>query len=208
MVRDSKMIQLVAPDKEPITPFVRVIRSLYDDFGISSVLVIGGVGDFFSQSDNVLVMDCYKCLDATERAKQIVASSSKTDADAVPDKTFHKGPSRTINSRTIVPNGKVKVLSQSSVSYGDTELDISSLEQLVSKAQTAAISNALQRLGNFGGDGRPMKDILSVVDKGLDAEGLDLLAPGQFHGGMSRPRMLEVAGALNRLRRQSITQLR
>jgi predicted ABC-class ATPase len=205
MVRDSKMIQLVAPDKEPITPFVRVIRSLYDDFGCSSVLVVGGVGDFFRPSDNVLVMDCYKCLDATERAKQIVATS--TDEE-VTDSSFHKGSSRTVKSNVIAPNGKVKVQSMTSISYGETELDVSGLEQLVAKSQTAAIANSLQRLGTFGSDGLAMKEILSEMDKRIDSEGLDVLTPGLFHGGMSRPRMLEVAGALNRLRRQSISQLR
>ena len=42
------MMQLVAPEKEPITPFVRIVRSLYEDCNISSILVIGGVGDYFS----------------------------------------------------------------------------------------------------------------------------------------------------------------
>ena len=71
MIRDDKMMQLVAADKEPITPFVRIVRSLYDDCQVSSVMVIGGTGDYFDVADNVLVMDSYMCLDATERAKTI-----------------------------------------------------------------------------------------------------------------------------------------
>lgn len=79
MIRDDKMMQLVAPDKEPITPFVRKVRSPYEDLGISSILVVGGTGDYFDVADNVIMMDCYKCLDVTERAKQIVASSSQSN---------------------------------------------------------------------------------------------------------------------------------
>ena len=46
MIRDDKMMQLVAPDKEPITPFVRKVRSPYEDLGISSILVVGGTVDY------------------------------------------------------------------------------------------------------------------------------------------------------------------
>jgi len=58
MIRDSKMVQLVAAKKEPITPFVRLVRPLFDEIGVSSILVIGGSGEFFHVADNVLVMDC------------------------------------------------------------------------------------------------------------------------------------------------------
>merc|ERR1712238_374007 len=82
MIRDDKMMQLVAADKEPITPFVRIVRSLYEDCQVSSVMVIGGTGDYFDVADNVLVMDSYKCYDATERAKAIVASSAKSSTSS------------------------------------------------------------------------------------------------------------------------------
>jgi predicted ABC-class ATPase len=147
MIRDDKMMQLVAPDKEPITPFVRIVRSLYDDMGISTILVVGGVGDYFDVADNVVIMDAYRCHDATERAKQIVADSKSqmphTASAGVP---FRPIRPRTLNGMQFAANGKVKVASQSTISYGETELDISGLEQLVSKAQTAAIANALQRI--------------------------------------------------------------
>jgi predicted ABC-class ATPase len=74
------MMQLVASEKEPIAPFVRIIRSLYDDCGISTILVVGGVGDYFDVAKNVVVMDCYKCLDVTEQAKQIVANSKASSS--------------------------------------------------------------------------------------------------------------------------------
>jgi predicted ABC-class ATPase len=79
MICDDKMMQLVAPDKEPITPFVQKVQSPYKDLGISLILVIGGTGDHFDVTDNVIMMDCYKCLDIMEWAKQIVASSSQSN---------------------------------------------------------------------------------------------------------------------------------
>jgi predicted ABC-class ATPase len=213
MIRDSKMIQLVAPEKEPITPFVRLVRSLYDDMGISSVMVIGGTGDFFDVADTVLVMDSYHCLDATERAKQIVVSS--TSSSSTPNKASQGSVYRKTNRRRILngsiftPNGKVRTSSQSSVSYADTEINLSAMEQLVSKSQTVAIVNVLQRLPSVCMDGQSIWETLKEVDRRMDIQGLDSLSPGQCHGGMSRPRLLEIAGAINRLRRNgSIFQQR
>jgi predicted ABC-class ATPase len=71
-IADNIVDRTWASEKEPITPFVRIVRSLYDDCGISTILVVGGVGDYFDVAENVVVMDCYKCLGVTERAKQIV----------------------------------------------------------------------------------------------------------------------------------------
>ena len=56
MIRDRRMQMLVAKDKEPITPFVDKVRQLYDDLGISTVLVMGGSGDYFKVADNVIRM--------------------------------------------------------------------------------------------------------------------------------------------------------
>lgn len=204
MIRDDKMMQLVAPEKEPITPFVRVVRSIYDDRGISSVLVMGGSGDYFDVADNVLMMDCYKCLDATERAKQIVASSleSKLPHTASACVPFRKFRQRYPIGSTYSANGKVRVTSRSAISYGETELDLSGLEQIVSKAQTSAIVQALQRLPSIATDrNNTLRQVLEALDKAIDEGGLDILAPNQFHGGMARPRRFELAGAINRLRR-------
>jgi hypothetical protein len=93
------------------------------------------------------------------------------------------------------------VASQSTISYGETELDVSGLEQIIAKSQTAAISNTLQRLPNFAKENQSLRDMLKALDARLDEDGLDFLAPGQFHGGMTRPRLFEIAGAINRLRR-------
>jgi predicted ABC-class ATPase len=208
MIRDGKMMQLVAADKEPITPFLSIVRSLYDDKCISTVMVVGGVGDYFDVADNVLVMDSYCCNDATERAKQIVAcSKSSLPHNACPSVSFRDIQMRSVVVSHFVANGKVKTLSKSTISYGETELDISGLEQLASVAQTTAIANALQRIPSLAQQSLSLRAVLGAIEQNMNAEGLNCLAPGQYHGGMARPRRFEIAGAINRLRRaQSIIQ--
>lgn len=200
-------MQLVEGDKEPITPFVRVVRSLYDDLQVSSILVIGGTGDYFDVADNVLVMDCYKCIDATEKAKMIVAHSKNSSAipNLAPQTNIFqplKG-TRSINGQTFNPDGKVKVITQEKISFGETDLDLTCLEQLVTKAQTVAISSTLQRLSKVCRRDQSFKDTLCEIEKSLNDEGLDSLTPGQFNGQMARPRLFEIAGSINRLRRDS-----
>jgi len=202
MIRDDKMMQLVAPEKEPITPFVRKVRSLYDEQGISSILVIGGSGDYFDVADNVVMMDCYKCLDVTERAKQIVANSSQSDRhlSSAPI-SFGTIQPRYARGDAFKANGKVTVRAKDTISYGEVDLDLSALEQLVTKSQTFAISVALQNFAKLAGDGSStLPVVLASLDKVIDQGGLDALAPGQYNGGLARPRSLEVAGAVNRLR--------
>lgn len=203
LIRDDKMMQLVAPEKEPITPFVRIVRSLFNDKGISTVMVVGGVGDYFDVADNVLVMDSYRCEDATERAKQIVANSASSIPHIASTGVIFRDSSKTRNvvGANFAAKGTVKISSASTVLYGDAELDISCLEQLTSKAQTAAIANALQRIPDIAQGTSSLVSVLDAIEQRIDAEGLDCLAPGQYHGGMARPRRFEIAGSINRLRR-------
>ena len=70
MVRDAFMQEVVSPDQEPITPFLSRARDLYEQAGMSTVLVAGSSGAFFHIADTVLQMDQYKPVDITERAPE------------------------------------------------------------------------------------------------------------------------------------------
>jgi predicted ABC-class ATPase len=61
---------LVRKDREPITPFISKIRAL-SAMGVSSILVMGGSGDYFAVSDTVISMDCYRAADVTQQAHAI-----------------------------------------------------------------------------------------------------------------------------------------
>ena len=78
MIRDARMQALVAADKEPITPFISRVRNLFEQEGISSILVIGGSGDYFDVCDFVVMMDSYTPQDRTQEAKQIAAAFAAT----------------------------------------------------------------------------------------------------------------------------------
>lgn len=74
MIRDGRMQRLIAPEKEPITPFSNKVKALYDDHNVSTILIVGGSGDYFDVADQVLMMDEYVLKDVTQHAKDIAQS--------------------------------------------------------------------------------------------------------------------------------------
>jgi len=201
MIRDDKMMQLVHKDKEPITPFLYKVKTLAKQ-GISVILVVGSCGDFFDVGDTTILMDCYSCHDVSARAKQIAKSKAANGGALAASKAnFGNVTPRCPVGASFKPGGKVSVRSKSVVAYGDVELDLSGLEQLVSKEQTNAISLALQRLSALApGSKMTIFQVLTQLNGLLDHDGLEALANGQFDGTLARPRTFEIAGAINRLR--------
>lgn len=71
MVRDEFMQQVIVRDKEPITPFLERAGELYGKAGISTILVAGSSGAFFYIADHILMMDCYRPVDITQKVKAL-----------------------------------------------------------------------------------------------------------------------------------------
>ena len=69
MIRDKMMKDLIA--KEPITPFTDRVGELYHREGVSTILVIGGSGEYLSVADRIYMMEDYLVHDVTERSKKL-----------------------------------------------------------------------------------------------------------------------------------------
>ena len=64
---------------EPITPFLQKVSSLYEDVGVSSILVVGGCGDYLSVADTVIMMEAYVAKDVTAEAKTIAGAGAEVE---------------------------------------------------------------------------------------------------------------------------------
>ena len=188
MIRDERMARLVADDREPIVPFVRRAAALSTKHGVSSILVLGGTGDYFSIADAVVVMDAFSPRDATADAKALAGDPPPMPADA-----FRATP-RT--PKPGVPDGRTGCKALSSFQYGDNnDCDVSGVEQLVEVGQTRACCAAIIHAAK-----QRHASVASLLDA-LDGLDLDAIQPaGRRDGDLSRPRRYEVAAALNRLR--------
>ena len=80
MVRDALMQQVIAREKEPITPFIERMRALYEQAGISTILVAGSSGAFFYEADRVIQNHRYHVVDITEK---VAPSVDKMPVDSM-----------------------------------------------------------------------------------------------------------------------------
>ena len=73
MIRDALMKELIK--KEPITPFTDRVRELAGR-GISTILVIGGSGEYLSVAGKIYMMDDFVISDVTLKAKELAFAAS------------------------------------------------------------------------------------------------------------------------------------
>lgn len=55
----------------PIRKFIYRVSSLWLELGVSSVIVVGGCGDYFDVHNTAILVDNYAVFDATERAHSV-----------------------------------------------------------------------------------------------------------------------------------------
>jgi predicted ABC-class ATPase len=217
MVRDARMQALVHKEHEPITPFVDRIRELSSELGVSTILVMGGCGDYFEAADTVLMMRDYLPRDATETAKQIAgAQPSRRAREAhtpISDTTARIPMSESFDPSRGRRDIKIDVKALDLILFGRDRIDLRSVEQLVDKSQTHAVGHAIHLASERYMDGRTaLRQVVENVEELLDREGLDLLDPyyrqSRHPGNYARPRKYEIAAAINRLRTVRMRQSR
>jgi predicted ABC-class ATPase len=198
------MQQLIAKDKEPITPFIDKVRQLYSDYGVSTILVMGGSGDYFEVADTVIAMDNFQPQNVTEKAKLI---AQEYFSDRLPEggETFGKITPRIPLPETIDPSRgrravKLKVRDVDEVAFGMEDIDLAAVEQIVDPGQLRAIALAIvYAKEEYLDKKRTIPEILDRVMADLQARGLDILSDFP-QGDLALFRRFELAAALNRLR--------
>jgi predicted ABC-class ATPase len=210
MIRDQRMQELVAREKEPITPFIDRVRDLYTACGVSTVLVIGGSGDYFDVADTVMAMEKYQPRDVTPDARAIAdrfRSLRARDAVhpfAMPGHRIPLGGS--VNPRKGRREVSIKTKGLCTVLYGEETLRLEAVSQLVDPSQTRALADAIHYAGSRYMDGRrTLREVLDLVMADIQERGLDVLSREPM-GDYARFRAQELAAALNRLRRFSVRQ--
>ncbi|SDK88141.1 ABC-ATPase domain-containing protein [Lacicoccus qingdaonensis] len=204
MIRDARMQKLIAPDKEPITPFSGKVKPLYEDKDVSTILIVGGSGDYFDVADRVLMMDEYKLKDVTAAAKEIAETEGYRRED-MSDNTFGEMTERVLLKSGFPKSGKesrLKTKGRTTILYGREPIEISGLEQLVDDSQTNCISVMIEYFRNQILDDRlTMSETADRIYNDIEKNGLDSISPYSGHpGNLALPRKQEFIGTLNRYR--------
>jgi predicted ABC-class ATPase len=202
MIRDARMQQLVASQDEPITPFLDRVRELWEVLGVSTVLIMGGSGDYFEAADTVIAMGGYRPQLVTERAREIAAARTTGRRSETRTPLAPPAP-RVPRADSLDPSKgrrdlKIDARNADEIGFGEERIELRAVEQLVDRSQTRAVGFALEALRRRHLEGHTLAQALDALEDQLDAEGLESLSRGWID--LARPRRHEVAAALNRLR--------
>ena len=203
MVRDELMQRVIRRDMEPITPFIERVRELYEEYGVSTILVAGSSGAYFHVADTVIQMDRYVPRDITALAKAeagnfpIRVDPPKPAAPLCFDRRPQPSPSFSGGDRT-----KIKTLPREGVMVNKEVIDLRYVEQLVDSEQLTALGYCVvYALRNLLDGRRDLRRVADELEAAIDRGTLAALC-GDRSGvpGLARPRRQEILACLNRCR--------
>ncbi|AEB74726.1 ABC-ATPase domain-containing protein [Clostridium botulinum C/D] len=204
MIRDEKMQLLVSNEKEPITPFINMAKFLYERHHVSTIIVVGSSGDYFDIADTVIMMDEYKPLDVTKKAKRLCSNNT------------YKEPLRTsINYNRILKRSsfsegykgiKIKTVGKEALIYNKSEINLRYLEQIVSTSQINAIGEIIKYIkANIVDDNISLHEVVNKVFYDIKKKNIDVISSKNgVAGNLAMPRKYEVIATLNRFRELKI----
>ena len=208
LIRDSNMRRLIP--KDPITPLFDRVRELYKRFGVSTLIVAGGSSDYLAVARHVIAMRNYQPVCMTGQAGGL--GLPEPENSPVPLSILDKRELSADNfdpayearrlGKTLATRIKPLRLQDRVLEYGNTKLDLSKLRALVDPHQLLALGHALL-LGRSALRQKALSpsELATALSQKIDREGLGILSQDAARPlFLARPRRLELAGAINRLR--------
>lgn len=219
MVRDELMQQIVAREKEPITPFLERAGDLYKQAGISTILVVGSCGSYFYIADKIIQMDSYKAIDITDKTKELIKKypspiKQAPDFELPSDKRKIDLSGTVQRRKTYRGDGyveerlKIKRLGKTAFSIGKENLDLRYVEQLVDEEQTQTLAYLLRyakehyagsKTGHNDGMDNDIVSIVKALENILTTKGIaGICDKGNVPSGLAMPRIQEIFACFNR----------
>lgn len=202
MIRDELMQRVVSRDMEPIIPFIDRVRELYEDRGISTVLVAGSSGSYFHRADCVVQMNRYQPEEITELAKREAKQFPLTleEPQKAPEPVFQRAPRR---DGTFASDGraKIKTMGLDGFSIDRETVDMRYVEQLTDPEQLTALAHMIKymKLHSFDGK-RTVREAVEKLYGEIGVRGYASFCGADIPGNLAMPRKQELFAALNRCR--------
>lgn len=203
MIRDELMQKVICREEEPITPFIERVRSIYDDLGVSAIIVAGSSGSFFQIADTIIQMKEYIPYDITERAREAAASyPALKQQEHFPASDNMRAP-KANQALKKDPRLKMKTMGTNEMLLAKDAIELRYLEQLVDPEQTNALAYALKYLElNRMNGSRTVPQLLDDIEALTASKGLSALYDKEYvRSGLAMPRRQEIAACLNRYRK-------
>lgn len=208
LIQDPNMRRLIPED--PITPLFDRVWELYERFGVSTLIVAGGSSDYLAVAHHVMAMRDYQPVCMTRQASRLGLPDPEKppvpltilDKRRLPADNFDPSYKARRLGKTLATRIKPLRLQERVLEYGNTQLDLSKLRALVDPHQLLALGHALL-LGRFilGQKALSPSELAAALSQRIEREGMDILSSNAaLPLFLARPRRLELAGAINRLR--------
>lgn len=203
MIRDELMQLVIRRDMEPITPLIDRIQELYEQYGISSVIVAGSSGAYFHVADSIIQMDRYVPRDITAYAKKeaerfpVLIEPRETAKQPAFDRKIR--PSREFKDNDRI---KMKTMAKDGVMVNKEMIDLRYVEQLADSEQLTALGYCVSYAQKRIFDGR--RTLCQAVDEleaVMNEQGLSAICESRSSiASMARPRRQEIFACFDRYR--------
>lgn len=210
MIRDMHMQKLVKKSDEPITSYIDKVRQLYHEKKISTILALGGVGDYFEVADQVIQMIKYHPKDVSAQAKDIICNypTKRTKEDVeYPIQPKARIPiPESVDPMSEYRKWRLYTTEVNTLHFGQNKIDLTDLEQLIELSQTKAIGFSMLYARKYMNGERTLKQVIDLVMADIEENGLDILSE-KISGHFAQFRSFELAFALNRMRSFNVNQI-
>ena len=206
MIRDRMMKELI--EKEPITPFTDRVGELYKKKGVSTILVIGGSGEYLSVADKIYMMEDYMIHDVTEKSKHICHSCG-VGTELPPIADWEQSRILYADGFTSYPKGsgteKLAVSDMGFVIIGDEKIDVRGLHDIVCTRQLDTLGFMLRLLEITNTDRKiDIEKKINELYERIDEEGIDFVYSSFFttcERFLDLPRKQDLMALVNRMRK-------
>lgn len=210
MIRDELMQRVVLKEEEPIIPYIDRVRELYEQEGISTILVAGSSGSYFHKADCVLQMKHYVPMEITKLAKKEAMQfplSYETEAiGQIPDfqRIVRSDAAKLKNTRI-----KIKTAGTEGFSIDRESVDLRLVEQIADSEQVNALAQIVLYLLQNEFDGkRTLKEVVDAFCQDIEKYGFSTIFPQERNvpGNLAIPRKQEIFAVLNRCRKFAVVK--
>jgi predicted ABC-class ATPase len=205
LARDPLWRHLRPDAREAVTPLADLLRPLYAESGVSTIIAGGAGSSLPGIADTVIGMESFRPSVLTGAARDLAAQWPAVRVAEVRGfgGTHHRVP---LSDSVAFLRGRrlrADAAGPGSLTLARETLDLRALAHLADAAQARGAGAALALAAERGYvDGtRTIREIISVLEADIASGGLDVLSPRDYPvGDYALPRRQEVAAVLNRLR--------
>ena len=203
MIRDELMQRVIHREMEPITPFIERIREMYEEYGISTIIVAGSSGAYFHIAARIIQMDRYIPKDITALAKQeaekFPAISSPEQKAKKPDFDRCPRPDKAFRGNERI---KMKTMGKEAVMINRDTIDLRYVEQITDSEQVTALGYCVRYAQKHLLDGKKnLQQIVTELEEVMEKKSLAAICESSSSiACMAMPRKQEIFACFDRYR--------